>query len=97
MEILVSENNIQIKDSGDVKKSRFDAIIDRLYTNLSEHKVVKNRTKSSIKNEWAVHNLFYLLKIATARTKDLDINYPQKTYEKIIYQGLGWLCMLLIP
>lgn len=97
MEILVSDNNIQIKDSGDVKKAQFDSIIKQLQKSLPEHQVIKNRSKISIKNEWAVHNPLYLLKIAPARTKDLDINYPQRLYEKIVYWGFGWLCMLFIP
>lgn len=96
MEIRVSENNIQIVNSYEVSKKRFDAIIDRLQRNLPQHKVIVNRSRSSIKKEWTSHNLLYKLGIARSRTRDLDINYPLTFVEEVFYSIVGTLGSVFI-
>ena len=89
-------NTIKICDSYKVSKKRFDAIIDHLHLNLPLHPIVKNRTRGSIKREWATHNLLYNLHICRTRTKDVDINYPLKTIELFTYNTIGYICLFLI-
>lgn len=97
MEIRVGRNNIQIKDSYEVSKKRFDDIIKRLRMNLPEHPVLLKRNNGSIKKEWAIHNLLYKLGIARSHTRDLNINYPLRNIWKIIYNIFGTFCIWLIP
>lgn len=92
----VSNNTIHIEDSHNISKYEFDGIIDGIYDLHPTHPVVNNRSKQSIKNEWAVHNLFYNLGIMSSRTQSVDFNYPLTKLETITYKCLGWLSLLLI-
>ena len=96
MEIRASKNNIQIIDSYEVSKYRFDFVLERIKNGFPTHPVVLYRTDKSIKKEWAVHNLLYKLGICKARTKHLDINYPLSIAEKITYFLFGRICLMLI-
>ena len=92
----VSDNTIRIVDSHNISKYEFDGIIDGIYDLHPSHPVINNRSKQSIKNEWAVHNLFYNLGIMPSRTQSVDFNYPLTKLETITYKCLGWLSLLLI-
>lgn len=96
MKTLVTENNIQIQDSYKISKYEFSNIINQIKKDLPEHIVSKNRSTSSLKREWAVHNLLYNLDIARPQTKDVDFNYPLSTKEEIVYMLFGWICLLII-
>lgn len=96
MKILVSGYNIQIENSFKVSKSDFEPIINQIKNDLPDHPVSKNRSLKSIKKEWAVHNLLYKLGIARTRTKDLDINYPLKSWESFVYFVFGPCCHWII-
>lgn len=92
----VSDNTIHIVDSHNISKYEFDGIIDGIYDLHPSHPVINNRSKQSIKNEWAVHNLFYNLGIMPSHTQSVDFNYPLTKLEIITYNCLGWLSLLLI-
>lgn len=47
--------------------------------------IVFTRSISSLVKEWQSHNLLYRLRIAKDRTKDVDLECPQKWYYKIAY------------
>lgn len=92
----VSDNTIRIVGSYNISKYEFDGIIDGIYDLHPSHPVITNRSKQSIKNEWAVHNLFYNLGIMPSRTQSVDFNYPLTKLETTTYKCLGWLSLLFI-
>lgn len=97
MKILVTDTNIHIKDSYKVSKNDFDFILNDIENQYPDNDVLKNRSRRSLKNEWAVHNFLYLFHIERNRTADVDLNYPQSLIEKILYNAFGWFSMLCIP
>lgn len=94
--------NIHIEDSYAVSKKDFEKVLaDREWEAYehcieSEIGVFENRSKFSLKTEWAAHNACYALGIERERTKDVDLQIPQKWYEKIGYPVVGCLVWLFI-
>jgi len=88
-------DNICIPDSYRISKKDFDSVLDE----IEEEKpsaVFKYRSRKSLKLEWATHNGLYNLGLWRSRTKDVDLEYPQSWYHKIIYWILGNLFWLFI-
>ena len=46
--------------------------------------------------EWAAHNMLYNLNIQRERTKDVDLDYPQKWYYKVGYGICGVVALIFI-
>ena len=94
MEVKVRTYTLQLKDSYLVSKKNFDQELDNL---APEHAaLLALRSRKSLKWEWAVHNLAYQLGIRRSKTKDVDLNYDLKWYEKVFYALVGRLALLLI-
>lgn len=93
---VVTEDNIHILDSYLYRKETFKVVFSYLREYYPTCKVLLNRSNCSMSMEWAVHNLLYNIGIAKARTKDVDLDYPQKWYYKIIYTLLGPIAWLFI-
>lgn len=95
-----SHNNIHLADSYKVSKRAFDYYLDFIKFDIKDKKadciVMEHRTYRSMEREWACHNLLYALHIARHRTKDCDLNYPQKWWEKVGYFLFGGIAKLLI-
>jgi len=69
------------------KRSRIKEI---LYVFKLEHSDIKfNRDINLLVKEWIVHNRLYKLGLFRNRTKDVDLEYQQKWYLKVIYWILG--------
>lgn len=86
----ISTNNIHIADSFQYttkKDERNNSVFEKLYP---DH-IVFTRSISSLVKEWQSHNLLYRLRIAKDRTKDVDLECPQKWYYKIAYFLLSLL------
>lgn len=92
----VSENNISIKDSYNVSKHDFKEVLNQIKDAYPTNTVINNRSFKSMIKEWAVHSFLYRLGLWKNRTKNVDLNYPQKFKEKIVYIVFGWLCWLFI-
>ena len=61
-----------------------------LYSFKLEHQDIKfDRNISLLVKEWVVHNRLYKLNISRDRTKDVDLEYKQKWYLKVLYSILG--------
>ena len=88
LKYTITENNIHLIDSCEVSKHRFDTELTKI-KNLHPNCMVWSRSFRSLKLEWAVHNAAYGLGFQKERTKDCDLNYPQKWYVKIIYAVAG--------
>lgn len=88
-------NNIHINDSFAVSKHSFKAVL-ATYDDDDARAVRAKRSDFSLLTEWAAHNALYNLGIARERTKDVDLQIPQKWYEKIGYPVIGCLVWIFI-
>ena len=50
----------------------------------------------SLCREWACHNAAYSLGIRRGKTKDVDLDYPQKWYVRAAYWVIGSIVWLFI-
>ena len=81
--------NLHIVDSYKISKWNMLKI-------LKNRDCVLERSNFSLLLEWASHNLLYDLHIARERTKDVDLEYPQKWYYKVAYFIIGLLALIVI-
>lgn len=81
--------NIHIPDSYLTPKADFDKVLAAYKKRHPGNEVFRFRTPFSIKTEWATHNALYALGIRREQTKDLDLNYPQKVWERLAYPFIG--------
>lgn len=88
-------SNIHIVDSYKVSKHRFESVL-ATYTEEQAVEVKAHRSLFSLKMEWATHNFLYNLGAKRERTKDVDLNYPQKLWEKVAYPILGIFAWLFV-
>lgn len=92
----VSDNNIHIEDSHKISKYEFRHILNEIRTANPDNEIIKNRCNLSLMNEWAVHNLLYYFNIEKSRTVSVDLDYPQKWYNLVVYNIFGPIALLLI-
>ena len=87
MTYIISDNSLQISDSYLYSKrdmiSSLNLIKDRY-----PHSDIWQRSMSSLRAEWIVHNACYRLHILRSHTADVDFNYPNR---------IEWLYRLLAP
>ena len=74
-EVVVSDNNIRIKNGYLVPCRHFEFILNCIRED-EPNEVTANRSNYSLSCEWAVHNALYKLGLFRSRTKDVDLNYP---------------------
>ena len=91
----VTKNNIRILDSYKISKDEFDSILYYIKDNNPDCDAWK-RSFKSLMSEWACHNAAYNLGIRRNKTKDVDLNYPQKWYVSMTYYIIGALVWLFI-
>ena len=85
----ITENNIHIQDSYQVKrKSEMKEILYAIQHNHPECNSFK-RGYNSLIAEWRVHNRLYKLGYKKDRTGSVDLNYPLKWYVELAYKILG--------
>ena len=92
-EYTYTDGNIHIDDSCKVSKRYMEsalAAIEVAHPGLS----VWKRSTKSLKCEWATHNLLYALSLWQDRTKDVDLNYPNKW--EWLYNITGAIALLFI-
>ena len=94
---IVTDNNVKIKDGWLYGKESFDGILNWLRSLYPGNNVFKNRTNKSLKREWACHNFLYNIHFARARTEDVDLDWPQPWYMRILYRIGGLIIWPLIP
>lgn len=85
-DIYITTNNIHIEDSYSVNHKDFKDILLRFKCDYCE---VYKRWMWSLQTEWAVHNVLYKLGLWRERTKDVDLDYPQKWYIETLYVIFG--------
>ena len=84
-EVVLTHKNIKIFNSAfcDNKKVMKNVLND--IKNNKDSCVYFKRTLKSYLREWCGHNLLYKFNIVKDRTKDVDLNFPNKWYEEIGY------------
>lgn len=89
--ITITNNNIHITDSYKVKtRESMKNILNILREYLNDSNITMKtpldfRSNNSMIKEWVTHNNLYRLGLYKDRVKDVDLNYPQKWYIKILY------------
>ena len=91
----VYESDLKLVNSYLVSKVFFTGILEQLKYELPDHSIW-NRSISSLRREWATHNLSYALGIKRERTKDVDLDTNQKWYTKLMYAIIGTLAICII-
>ena len=84
----ITHNNIHITDSYKLNKKQIyqflkELRLDERYS--MQDTPLDHRSDKSLVREWITHNNLYKLGLFKSRTKDVDLNYPQKRYMKVIY------------
>ena len=90
MRYTITKDNLHLVDSHKVIKRVFDRELSRI-KGLHPNSDVWLRSFRSMRKEWATHNALYALGLFRKRTKDCDLNYPQRWYAKVAYSILGTL------
>ena len=88
--------SIHIQDSCYISKRDFSQVLDWYEYRHPGNPVFKKRSRFSLKTEWATHNALYDLGIRREQTASVDLNYPQKIWERLVYPMAGCLVWLFI-
>lgn len=94
--IVISENNIQIKDGYTYSKYDFWTVLLPLREWYPYNNVLTHRSDRSLMAEWSVHNFLYNIGLFRSRTKDVDLNYPIPLYESVLYLIVGSIVWMFI-
>lgn len=95
MKYKILGDRVKLLDSYAVSKKKFSKELNSI-RNLHPACLLWNRSESSLRREWASHNLAYMLNIRRDKTADVDLNFEQKWYEKLGYFIIGSIAMLVI-
>lgn len=96
VEYNISENNIHLIDSYKIPKKEFKCDLKTIASENSSNNVVQNRSIFSMEMEWSTHNFLYMLNIERNRTKNTDLDYPQKIIYKPLYPIIGLIGWIFI-
>ena len=87
MTYIISDNCLQISDS--YRYSKHDMLTSlNLTKDRYPHSDIWQRSMSSLRAEWMVHNACYRMHILRSHTTDVDLNYPNR---------IEWIYRLLAP
>lgn len=93
IKVKVSDTCVHITDSYTVKKRRVMKDVIKDLKNTYDATVLKERSTFGMINEWVGHNNLYTLGLWESRTKDVDLEYPQAWYYKIVWFLLGLIVL----
>ena len=90
MRYKILDNRIKILDSYMMSEAEFYSALDEIQKLYPDHVAFK-RTRKSMYLEWRAHNFLYWIGIRKDKTADVDLEYPQGWFKKLIYGILGVL------
>lgn len=99
MDYMVLPTCITVYNSYEVSKKEFDPFLNELREGYEGNLVLYYRSNRNLTDEWACHNFLYdidFLGLFRSHTKDVDMQYPLRWWEKIAYPCLGWFCKIFI-
>lgn len=87
-----SDVGIRICDSYQIKSGKeMQEVLNEIRTDdNNQSQILQKRTDKSLIEEWKAHNLLYYLHLFRSHTADVDFEYPQKWYYKVIYKILSF-------
>lgn len=92
----LSSNCLRIMNSYAVPKILFREALEDIEAATKEDFFWVDRSMSSLRREWATHNLAYALGIKRERAKDVDLDTNQKWYTRLMYAIIGTLAIVVI-
>lgn len=87
--VSVTKNNVHIEDSYQITRRREMRELLEYLKETNPDSDVWNRRIFHMTCEWKAHNRMYRLGLFKSHTKDVDLNYPQEWYIKVLYFILG--------
>ena len=93
MTYIISDNSLQICDSYSYSKDDMISSLN-LIKECYPHSGIWQRSMSSLRAEWIVHNACYRLHILRSHTADVDLNYPNRV--EWLYRLIAQLASLII-
>lgn len=91
----ITSRNLHIEGSSLMSKDDVRAYLDDAIR-ISPCCLVWLRSRFSLMMEWATHKVAYKLGYKVERTESVDLNYPQKWWEKICYPIVGILAWIFV-
>ena len=91
LQITITPNNINIKDSYTIKDPfEMRVILKEIKEFLKENNITmdtpfNHRSLWSMIREWVSHNNAYIIGYKRERVGSVDLNFPQKWYVKVLY------------
>ena len=91
LQITITSNNINIKDSYTIKDPfEMRVILKEIKEFLKENNITmdtpfNHRSLWSMIREWVSHNNAYVIGYKRERVGSVDLNFPQKWYVKVLY------------
>lgn len=91
LQITITPNNINIKDSYTIKDPfEMRVILKEIKEFLKENNITmdtpfNHRSFWSMIREWVSHNNAYVIGYKRERVSSVDLNFPQKWYIKVLY------------
>lgn len=91
LQITITPNNINIKDSYTIKDPfEMRVILKEIKEFLKESNITmdtpfNHRSFWSMIREWVSHNNAYVIGYKRERVGSVDLNFPQKWYIKVLY------------
>lgn len=95
MKYKILWNRVKLIDSYLIKKANFYPELCKIRALHPSCRLWK-RSEMSIMREWAAHNWAHALGVNRKKTKDADLNFEQKWYEKLFYFVIGSIALLVI-
>lgn len=89
IKVEVSRFCVHIEDSYTVDKRSIMRDVIKDLKNTFSATVLTNRSTCSMVFEWVGHNNLYKLGLWRDHTKDVDLEWPQKWYDKLAWFLLG--------
>lgn len=96
MRCKIYSNRVKLLDSYQCPKAKYGRELRRIRNLHPALPLWESRTERSMHCEIAAHTLLYNLNIKREKTKDCDLNYEQRWYEKIGYGILGTFALWVV-
>lgn len=96
MKYKISNYSLKLIDSYLVSKRNFSKKIAYIKKVQPGFSLWFTRSERPIINEWASHNLAYLLHYRRNKTANVDFEFKQAWYNKLLYGIVGPIALLII-
>ena len=96
MRYKILKDRVKLIDSYSVPKAKFTRELNMIRDLYPSCILWRNRDLTSLRREWAAHNLAYALGIRREKTADADLNFEQKWHVKLAYGVIGAIALLVI-